>query len=132
MKKAIGAVIAAALVGLFAWTVWYLYGKSKEKPVEYATQTPARADIIKKTIATGSLIPRQEVAIKPRVSGVIEKLFVEPGQKVAAGDQIAKIKIIPNVVNLNSAEANVKTAQINLDNARRRVGYSATLEVLPL
>lgn len=127
MKRAIGILIAALLVGLFAWTVVYLYSKSKEKPVEYKTEKPAKADIVKKTVATGSIIPRREIAIKPRVSGVIETLWVEPGQKVSAGDKIAKIKIIPNVVNLNSAESSVKTAKINLDNAKRELDRASSL-----
>jgi HlyD family secretion protein len=127
MKRVIGIVIAAVLVGLFAWTVVYLYGKSRDKPVEFKTEKPARADIVKKTIATGSLIPRREVEIKPRVSGVVETLWVEPGQKVKAGDQIAKIKIIPNVVSLNAAESSVKTSQINLENAQRELERARSL-----
>lgn len=127
MKRAFGITVVVILVGLFAWTVKYLYAKSQDDPVTFETEKPQRGDVIKKTVATGSLVPRREVEIKPRVSGVIEKLFVEPGQRVSAGDPIAKIKIIPNVVSLNSAESAVKTARINLDNAERELERARSL-----
>ena len=121
MKRTIGIIIALALAGLFVWTLLFLYNKSKEKPVHYETETARNANIVKKTVATGSIVPRKEVAIKPRVSGVIEKLHVEAGQLIKKGDPIAKIKIIPNVVNLNSAESRVKAAKISLVGAEREL-----------
>jgi HlyD family secretion protein len=101
--------------------VVYLYEKSRDKPEQFATEKPQRGDVVNKTVATGSILPRREIAIKPRVSGVIEKLFLEPGMPVKAGDEIARIKIIPNVVSLNAAESSVKTAQISFDNAIREL-----------
>ena len=74
--------------------------------------------IVKKTVATGSILPRKEVNMKSQVSGIIEKLFVVAGQEVKQGDVIAKIKIIPNMLNLANAENRVNTAQINLDNTK--------------
>ena len=74
--------------------------------------------IVKKTVATGSILPRKEVNMKSQVSGIIEKLFVVAGQEVKQGDVIAKIKIIPNMLNLANAENRVNTAQINLDNTQ--------------
>ena len=127
MKKAIAIVVAAALVGLFAWTVVYLYEKSRDKPEQFATEKPQRGDVVNKTVATGSILPRREIAIKPRVSGVIEKLFVEPGMPIKAGAEIARIKIIPNVVSLNAAESSVKTAQISFDNAIRELERGRSL-----
>ena len=62
-------------------------------------------NIIKSTMATGSVVPRQEVEIKPKVSGIIEELYVEPGEHVKEGDLIARIKIIPDMVNLNNAQS---------------------------
>ena len=121
MKRIIFIVFGIALLALFAWTLFFLYSKSQEKPVVYETETAAKATIVKKTVATGSIVPRKEVAIKPRVSGVIEKLHVEAGQVVKKGDPIAKIKIIPNVVNLNNAESQLKSARISLDAAKKEL-----------
>ncbi len=74
--------------------------------------------IIKKTVATGSIVPRKEINIKSQVSGIVEKLFVVAGQQIKAGDIIAKIKIIPNMLNLANAENRINTAQINFDNIK--------------
>jgi len=121
MKKIIAIIAGLGLLALFAWTLLFLYNKSKEKPVVFETEAASVADIVKKTIATGSIVPRREVEIKPRVSGVIEKLHVEAGQAVKQGDPIAKIKIIPNVVNLNNAESQLKSARISLEAAKKEL-----------
>lgn len=127
MRRIIPIVLGVFLVVLFAGTFLFLYRKSQAEPVVYDTETPFKATIIKKTVATGSLVPRREIEIKPRVSGVIEKLFVEAGATVKQGQDIARIKIIPNVVNLNQAEAAVDAARINFDNAKRELTRYQTL-----
>jgi len=118
MKRVIPALIAVAILGAFVWTLFFLYEKSQTKPVVYETQSPAVADIVKKTVATGAIVPRREVEIKPRVSGILEALYVEPGDYVKEGQKIAQIKIVPNVVNLNSAEARVKQSRISFESAQ--------------
>jgi HlyD family secretion protein len=105
--------------GCFGGTIYYLYSKSQEKPLEYKTEQPAMQTIIKKTVATGSVVPRKEIEIKPQVSGLIEKLYVEAGDVVQKGDLIASIRIIPDMVNLNNAENRVNRARISLKNAQR-------------
>ena len=74
--------------------------------------------IIKKTVATGSVVPRKEIEIKPQVSGIVEELFIEAGKKVRSGDVIARVRIIPDLVNLNNAEARVDRAKIAFEDAR--------------
>lgn len=119
MKRILTYLLIFGLVALFVWTGLFLYNKSAESPVVFTTESPFKASIVNKTVANGSIVPRKEVAIKPRVSGVIDKLYVEAGQFVTKGQRIAVIKIIPNVVNLNNAEAQLKTARINFNNAKR-------------
>ena len=85
--------------------------------VIYKSEKPFYTDIVNKTVATGSITPRKEIDLKSQVSGVVEKLHVEAGEIVNMNDIIAKIKIIPNVVMLNSAEMRLKTALINFKNA---------------
>ena len=127
MKRIVPFLIGALLLVLFAGTLLFLYRKSQAEPVVYQTETAFKATIVKKTVATGSLVPRREIEIKPRVSGVIEKLFVEAGDSIKAGQDIARIKIIPNVVSLNQAEAAVDAARINFENARREEARYQTL-----
>lgn len=121
MKTFFRIVLIVIIVGVFGFTIYYLYGKSKDTPVIYETTSAFVApNIIKKTVATGSVNPRKEIDITPKVSGIIEDLYVEPGQMVKEGDVIAKIKIIPNMVNLNNAESRVNRADLALENAKRK------------
>jgi HlyD family secretion protein len=119
MKTILKILLIIVIAVVFVGTIYFLYQKSKEKPVVYETTNPFKTDIIKKTVATGSVVPRKEIEIKPKVSGIIEEIFVEPGQKVIKGDKIARVKIIPNMVNLNNAESRLNRAAILLENAKR-------------
>lgn len=119
IRRLIPFAIALSILGAFGWTLAFLYRKSKEEPIVYKTASPEVKDIVQKTVAAGAIVPRREVSIKPRVSGIVQRLYVEPGQFVKAGDLIAEIKIVPNVVNLNAAESRVASAGINLKNRER-------------
>ncbi|MDE5418534.1 efflux RND transporter periplasmic adaptor subunit [Labilibaculum sp. DW002] len=119
MKKVFRIIMVVVFILLFFGTIAFLYSKSQEKPEVYETKSPELTDIVKKTVATGSVIPRKEIKIKPQgVSGIVETLFVEPGQMLKKGDKIAKIKIIPDMINLNSAESRVERAQISFEDAQ--------------
>ncbi len=116
MKKAIFIIASIVAVGILGYTLHYVYGKSQEKPIVFDTEKPFYSDVIKKTVATGSVVPRKEIEIKPVVSGIIEEIFVEPGEIVKRGEVIARIKVIPDMVSLNNAENRVNMAQIGYDN----------------
>lgn len=117
MKKIIGYILLVLVLFLFVWTLVFLYGKSQQKPVVYETTAAFTTTIIKKTIATGKVIPRREVEIKSQVSGVVEELYVEAGQQIKKGDIIAKITLAPNMLQINGAESQLEQARINLANA---------------
>ncbi len=78
-------------------------------------------NIIKKTVATGSIRPRKEVNIKPQVSGVVDRLYVEAGNVVKKGDKIARIKLVPSQVNINNAQSSVQLASIRFKEAQREL-----------
>jgi len=118
MKKVIIATVVIACIVGFAWTLYFLYEKSKEKPVVYDTGKASIGNIIKKTVATGSVIPRNEILIKPQISGIVEKIMVEPGETVEEGDVLTRIKIVPDMVAMNSAENRLNRAKLELDNAQ--------------
>ena len=118
MKKIRNGILITLFIGLIAWTFYFLFQKSQPVPEKAEVASPFDTIIIKKTVATGSVIPRKEVNMKSQVSGIIEKLYIVAGQQVKAGDVIAKIKIIPNMLNMANAESRVTTAQINYDNAK--------------
>ncbi len=117
MRKVLKISILIIVLAAFGWTIVYLYGKSKKEPVVFETKQPFIGNVVKKTVATGSVVPRKEIEIKPQVSGIIDKLYVEPGDKVNTGDLIAKVKVIPNMISLNEAESRLKRAKIDFENA---------------
>lgn len=118
MKKFIKILIAVLLVGVFIATLYFLYSKSEEKPVVFQTATPLTTDIYQKTVATGSVVPRKEIELKPQVSGIVDRIFVEAGKMVEKNDKIALVKIIPNMVSLNNAENRLRQAKISFDNSK--------------
>ena len=118
MKKVLLIIFLVLIVGGCAWLFIYLYNKSKEKPELWETKTPKIDNIVKKTVATGSVVPRKEIEIKPHVSGIIETIYIEPGDEVKEGDLIAKIKIIPDMVNLNNAESRLNKAKLQFEDAK--------------
>ena len=121
MKRVFTILLGIVFVAAVAGTFWFLYSKSQKKPVEFKTEKAQVLDIVKKTVATGAIVPRQEVEIKPRVSGVLDEIYVEAGAMVKVGDRIARIQIVPDAVSLNRAEAEVRAARIAFDNARREL-----------
>lgn len=118
MKKVFRIFFIVLFLGLFVFTIGYLYKKSVKKPVVYELKSPFISNLQKKTVATGSVVPRKEITIKPQVSGIIEEIYVQPGNKIKKGDLIARVKIIPNMVELNDAESRLSRAKIAYDDAK--------------
>jgi len=128
MKKFFKILLGVVIIGVIGYTMYFLYQKSQSAPVVFETESPVVMDIIKKTTATGSVNPRKEIEIKPVVSGIIEKLYVVEGYMVKEGDLIARIRIIPDMINLNNAKSRIEKAKINLTDAKRN--YNRQLELL--
>lgn len=112
-KWAITAIIAAVFIGTFV----FLYQKSRPTITSYEINTTSRMDLEKTTIVTGKVEPRDEVNIKPQISGIIAELYKEPGQTVHKDEVIAKVKVIPDMASLSSAESRVRNAELNLKQA---------------
>jgi HlyD family secretion protein len=119
MKLILKILTILLVLVVFIGTIFFLYNKSRKKTVVFRTTTPFETSIIKKTVATGSVVPRKEIEIKPQVSGVVEEIYLESGDTVTKGTRIAKIKIIPDMVTLNNAEARLKKARLNLKDKDR-------------
>jgi len=119
MKKSVTLVILFIIVVTFGGAMFYLYQKNAEDPIVYETEQASTRTIIKKTVATGSILPLEEVLIKPNISGVIQEIYVEGGDYVTSGDLIAKIKVVPNLNALNDARNGIEDAKITLEDQRR-------------
>ena len=118
MKKYSKLIIAAIIALIFIGTFVFLWQKSQPKEVVYNEFTPKLDSIQKTTIITGKIEPRNEVNVKPQISGIIAELLKEPGQFVQKGEVIAKVKVIPDMGQLSSAEMRVRLADINLKQAQ--------------
>ncbi len=118
MKKVLKILLVVIIVGSFGGTIFFLYTKSKKNPDMFETKSPFVSNVINKTVATGSVVPRFEIEIKPQISGIVEEIFIEAGDKIEKGQVVARIKIIPDMVTLNSAETRFNRAKINLEDAK--------------
>lgn len=121
MKKSVTIITLLILVIAFGGSMYYLYQKNAEDPTVYETELPSKQNIIKKTVATGSILPLEEVLIKPNISGVIEEIFVIGGDYVKSGDLLAKIKVVPNLNALNDAKNSIDEARIALEDQKRNI-----------
>lgn len=127
MKSAIKIIFGVGLLAVFVWTLYFLYQKNQEVPVVYETESPEFRTIIKKSVATGSVVPRNETFIKSQISGIVQQVYVKAGDEVKVGDLIAKVKVIPDMVSLNNAENRVNRAEISLANAKLDYDRNKTL-----
>lgn len=127
MKKTVTRIILLLIIVLFGGAMYYLYQKNAEDPVVYETEQPSKQTIIKKTVATGNILPLEEVLIKPNISGVIEEIFVEGGDYVKSGDLLCSIKVVPNLNALNDARNNIDEAKIGLDDQLRNLERQKSL-----
>jgi|TARA_R100000306_G_scaffold5939_7_gene8340 HlyD family secretion protein len=118
MKKTGTIIILVGIVLLFSVAMFWLWQKNAEDPIVYESQTPTIDTIVKKTVATGSIVPKEEVLIKPNISGIIDEIYVEAGDIIKSGDLIAKVKVVPNVSSLTSAKNNINAARTQVETAR--------------
>jgi HlyD family secretion protein len=118
LRVLVPVLVVALVLGGFGLTVAFLVWQSREVPTPAEILVAEQGSVELKTVATGSVVPRNEVAVKSRVSGVVAELFVEPGQAVAAGDRMATIRILPNSASLQDAQSDVQRARISWDDAK--------------
>lgn len=119
MKKGLTVTILILIAVVFFGALYYLYSKNQEAPVVFETDKTEIKTIIKNTIATGNIVPDEEVLIKPNISGIIEAVYIKAGENIKAGDMIAKIKVVANVSNLSSSQNQVQSAKIERDNQEK-------------
>ena len=111
-------IIAIIIAFIFIGTFVFLYQKSQPEPIVYNEFTTKTGDISKTTLITGKIEPRNEVNVKPQISGIITDIYKEAGDVVKAGEVIAKVKVIPDMSQLSSAESRVRLAEINAKQAQ--------------
>ena len=118
MNKIVKYILIGLLVLGALWAAVFFIKSNSKSAITYETSKPFIASIEKKTVATGKVVPEDEVEIKPQISGIIEKIYLEEGVKVKAGDLIAVIKVVPNEQSLNQARGRVRNAELALNNVK--------------
>ncbi len=119
MKKSKTLIILVLIVAVFLIALTYLWKRDQKKPITFNTQLPTTESIVLNTVASGEILPKEEVIIRPNIAGIIDEVYVEPGDVIKIGDKIAKIKVIPTVSNLQAAANRVSTAKIELDTQKK-------------
>lgn len=117
--KLIIGIVVFTLVSIFLG--YYLISQNQSTDMVYSFEKPILRDITLKTVATGKVKPRQEVNIKPQVSGVIEELYVKAGDLVRKGEKLAKVRLVPSQLNINNATSSVELARLRLRDAEREL-----------
>ena len=114
-KKYLGMALLAIL---FVGTFVFLWKKSRPQVITYETLEASVGDISRSTVVTGKITPRNEVNVKPQISGIISELYKEAGQQVAEGEVLAKVKVIPEMSSLSAAQSRVRLSELNLTQAK--------------
>ena len=123
MKKIskIWFVAGAIAIAAIAW--WMLSGDKKEREIEFNTDKATKTNIQNSVTATGTIEPVTSVTVGTQVSGIVSKLFVDYNSVVKKGQVIAELDKTNLISELNTAKANLSSAQSTLkyenDNFRR-------------
>lgn len=127
MKKVLKIFAWIVLVAIVAGTFYFLWQNSRPKVDHYSTIVPETLDIKRTTVLNGKIEPRDEIAIKPQISGIIAQIDVEAGDFVHEGDIIARIKVIPEASQLSNAQSRIDAAQVEADDALVKFNRSKDL-----
>ena len=118
MKKFGKILLVVLAAAIFVGTFVYLFQRSKPKEIQYQEVVPEKGDIAKSTVVTGKIQPRDEVNVKPQINGIVAELYKKAGETVQQNEVIAKLKVIPDMSQLSSAQSRVRLAEVNLKQAQ--------------
>ena len=110
----IGIIISALI-----FTINFFVSTNKKSVIDFKTEKIFTTTIENNIVVTGKIIPKEEIELKPQISGIIDQIFVEEGDRVKAGDIIAKIRVVPNEQNLNASKGRVKKFRISLETTKK-------------
>ena len=117
MKKIFKYLALALVAFVFIGTFVFLYKKSRPELITWQELPVSVMDLTRTSVVTGKVEPRNEVNIKPQINGIISELYKEAGEMVKEGEVIAKLKVIPDMGSLSSAESRLRLSEMNLKQA---------------
>ncbi len=116
MKKVIKIILLIVLVLLLVWPVYYFVTKKEANVMAYHLERPETRMLKNFVMCSGIVLPKEEVEIKSRISGVLEAIYVNNGDRVRKNQVIAKISVIPDMETLAASESDVRISKLNFDN----------------
>lgn len=125
-KKAIYIVLGLVLAIALISGISYLVKSNSTESEAFLTRKPTVQNMDDKVMATGKIVPKEEIEIKPNIAGIIDKILVDEGDRVEAGQLIATVRIIPNIAEVNNAQQNVQNSQLQINNAKTNVANMQT------
>ena len=125
-KKAIYIVLGLLFAVALISGISYLVKSNSKESEAFLTRKPTVQNMEDKVMATGKIIPKEEIEIKPNIAGIIDKILVDEGDRVEAGQLIATVRIIPNIAEVNSAQQNVQNSQLQISNAKMNLSNAQT------
>ena len=114
-------ILIILLILGFLMAIAYFIRSNSTSSIEYDTTTPFTSSIQKTSVVTGSVIPEDEVEIKPQLNGIIQNILVEEGDEVLNGQLIAIIKVVPDERSVYAARAQVTAAKLTVENGERQI-----------
>lgn len=127
MKKAIKIVAIILFLGGVVWALYYNFSKNREEITTYKTIQPEMRSIEQTAVATGEIKPKEQIEIKPNISGIIDKIYAKEGEFLEQGQLIASIKVVPDINSLNVAKQQIRSAKITLENERKNFSRTSYL-----
>ena len=125
-KKAVYIVLGLLLAFALISGIIYLVKSNSKESEAFLTRKPTVQNMDDKVMATGKIVPKEEIEIKPNIAGIIDKILVDEGDRVEAGQLIATVRIIPNIAEVNNAQQNVQNSQLQINNAKTNVANMQT------
>ena len=121
VKKVIYIILGLLFLFALGKGIGYLINSNANKSEQFLTKKAVVQNMDDKVLATGKIVPREEIEIKPNIAGIIDKILVKEGDKVTVGQLIGTIKIIPNVSDINAAQQDITNANLQISNAQINV-----------
>lgn len=120
-------ILIILLILGFLFAIAYFVRTNSTSSIEYDTSSPFISSIQKTSVVTGTVIPEDEVDIKPQLNGIIDNILVEEGDIVEVGQLIAIIKVVPDERSVYGARAQVTAARLTVQNAERQINRAKEL-----
>ncbi|WP_396602270.1 efflux RND transporter periplasmic adaptor subunit [Algibacter sp. R77976] len=118
MNKTVKIILVLVAIIALVFVLKYFKDANSKDVVDFKVEEPFYSSINTKAVATGKLNPEEEIELKPQISGIVDKILVEEGDKVKKGDLIATIRVVPNEQSLVASKSRIATAKLSFDNAK--------------